>query len=98
MQHHFAPLLIILVLGTVLAAQQKPKPENSVSAARSPEKAETSVSLPSEVSAFSGDLAAETEFRNFCQPAIGRDGQFFSATDVRVRSFDQLESQFHPAI
>ena len=48
MQHHFAPLLIILVLGTVLAAQQKPKPENSVSAARSPEKAETSVSLPSE--------------------------------------------------
>jgi protein-disulfide isomerase len=48
MQRYFAPLLIILVLGIFLAAQQKPKTENSVSAARSSEKAETSVSLPSE--------------------------------------------------
>src|SRR5207244_12266388 len=48
MQRYFVPLLVILVFGTLLAAQQKPKPEHSVPAARSPEKTETSAGLPSE--------------------------------------------------
>jgi protein-disulfide isomerase len=48
MQRYFAPLLIILVLATLLAAQQKPKAEKSVSAARPSEKAETPAGLPSE--------------------------------------------------
>ena len=48
MQRYFAPLLIILVLGTLVAAQQKPRAEKSVLAARSTEKAETSSGLPSE--------------------------------------------------
>jgi len=48
MHRYFVPLLVILVFGTLLAAQQKPKPEHSVPAARSPEKTETSAGLPSE--------------------------------------------------
>ncbi|HYL14799.1 MAG TPA: thioredoxin domain-containing protein [Terriglobales bacterium] len=48
MQRYFVPLVIIVVLASLMTAQQKPKSQNAVAGARPSEKAETTPGLPAE--------------------------------------------------